>query len=230
MLTLHPLDRAGLRWAQQTVTAQHYLRAPLDARCSVEGYGIDVDGLNRVGLLLFGRPEATRCGDWYGGVKDAQDGKVEVTRWQVLNLARVWLDPRVQRGGEWYSAARLPGFVDRRGEWRSTLATTVIRQAAQQVGFDYLLRRPPCFLDEPYEIRWLLSYCDTRLHRGIIYQQSGFELYRTNARGIQTWRIRLPALSAEQDAAVRSASYLSARSQRYRAQRQQLRLLEVSHA
>lgn len=233
MITLRSLDRAGLHWAQQVVTEQHYLHTPVDARCSVEGYAVDVDGLGlgRIGVLLFGRPEATRCGNWYGGVEDARAGRCEVTRWQVLNLARVWFDPRTQRGGEWFSAAYLPGFVDRRGVWRSTLATTAIRQAVQQIGLDYLLRRPPCFLDEPYEIRWLLSYCDTRLHRGVIYQQSGFELYRTNARSIQTWRIRLPALSEEQDAAIQAASLLNTRSQRYRAQRAQMYLFnEVSHA
>jgi len=71
----------------------------------------------------------------------------------------------------------------------------------------------------------VLSYCDTRLHRGVIYQQSGFELYRTNARGIQTWRVRLPALTPEQDSAVQVASALNARAQRYRARRAQAPLL-----
>lgn len=225
MITLCPLDRAGIRWAQDTVTAWHYLRAPVDPRCSVEGYAVEVGDLGRVGLFLFGRPEATRCADWYGGVDDVTAGRCEVTRWQVLNLARVWFDPRVQAGGQWHSAAHLPGFTDRRGVWRSTLASEAIRQACQYVGFDYLLRRPPVFLDEPYEVRYVLSYCDTRLHRGVIYQQSGFELYRTNARGIQTWRVRLPALTPEQDSAVQVASALNARAQRYRARRAQAPLL-----
>ena len=74
MITLRPLDRAGVRWAQETVTASHYLRAPVDLRCSVE-----VGELGRVGLLLFGRPEATRCAAWYGGVDDVETGRCEVT-------------------------------------------------------------------------------------------------------------------------------------------------------
>ena len=248
VITLRPLDRAGLRWAQDTVSAYHYLRTPVDPRCSVEGYAVETPLLGRIGLLLFGRPQATRCGDWYGGVADVEAGRCEVTRWQVLNLARVWFDPRVQHGGEWHNAAHLPGFVDRRGVWRSTLATTAIRQAVMRIGYDYLLRRPPVYLDEPYEIRWLLSYCDTRLHRGVIYQQSGFELHRpaaphaasrcrcvrgavvmrgrpaTGSQAIETWRVRLPALTPEQDSAIQVASALNARAQRYRAQREQLRL------
>lgn len=117
MIHVHvsPLDRAGIRWAQDTVTAQHYLRAPVDPRCSVEGYAVEVAALGRVGALLFGRPEATRCADWYGGVDDVAAGRCEVTRWQTLNLARVWLDPRVQAAGEWHHTDHLPGFTDRRG-------------------------------------------------------------------------------------------------------------------
>lgn len=80
------------------------------------------------------------------------------------------------------------------------------------------------FLDEPYEIRWLLSYCDTSLHKGTIYRSAGFELYRTNERGIQTWRIRLPRLTTVQDRAIRRASETNPRAQRYRAARAQLEL------
>lgn len=98
------------------------------------------------------------------------------------------------------------------------------RLAAQRIGVDYLLRRPPCFLDEPYQITWLMSYCDRKLHRGVIYKAVGFECYRTNANQIETWRLRMPPLTLEQDAAVRRASEISPRSQRYRAQRAQGRL------
>jgi hypothetical protein len=142
----------------------------------------------------------------------------------VLNLARVWIDPRFQPGGWGYSAEYLPGFVDRKGNFRSTLASSAIRELAARVGFDYLMRRPPCFLDEPYQIRYLMSYCDTRLHKGTIYRQAGFELYRTNQDGIQTWRLRLPALSPEQDGQVREAALRSPRSQAYRAKRAQLEM------
>lgn len=223
MIELRMMDREEIRTAQALVTEHHYLHKPVDSRCSVEGMEVLVSRLP-VGVLLFGRPEATRCDTWYGGVEDVQAGRCEVTRWQVLNLARVWLDPKVQRYGVAYDAGKLPGFVDRKGVFRSTLASTVLRMAMKVIGHQYLLRRPPVFLDEPYEIRYLLSYCDTALHRGTIYKAAGFDLYRTNARGIQTWRVRLPELTDAQHDAIRAASKVDARAQRYRAKRAQLEL------
>lgn len=229
MIKLKQLDKDGVRWAQRVVTAEHYLHRPVDARCSVEGYAVYLaTGIQPpswpIGLLLFGRPEATRCQDWYGSVDDVRAGRCEVTRWQVLNLARVWLHPDVQEGGKLYGPHLLPGFLDRHDTFRSTLASTVLHKAMQTICFDYLFRRPPVFLDEPYEIRWLLSYCDTRLHRGTIYRAAGFELYRTNGDGIQTWRIRLPGLTVAQDAMVKDASLLDRRARSYRAKRAQLKL------
>lgn len=205
---------------QSLVTAHHYLRRPMDSRCSIEGYFVRIDGVDApIGLLMFGRPEATRCGSWYGSVCDVSSGKCEVTRWQVLNLARVWLSPDVQFGGRYYRPDLLPGYIDRSGTWRSVLASTAIKFAARKINYDYLLRRPPCFLDEPYQIEYLMSYCDRRVHRGIIYRQSGFELYRTNSNRIETWRLRLTVLTPEQHVAIAAAAELSERSRRYRNQR-----------
>jgi hypothetical protein len=76
------------------------------------------------------------------------------------------------------------------------------------------------FLGQPYALRWLLSYCDPRVHRGTVYQASGCTLARTNRAGLQTWRSALPELSPTQDAAVRERVTWSVRSQRYRAARQ----------
>lgn len=230
MIHLRLLDAAGLSRAQETVAREHYLRTPVDPRCSVEGYSVDVpiDPLP-VGYLLFGRPEATRCyavetngTGWYGSVEDVETGRAACTRWQVLNLARVWLDPRVQRGGSSFGPMQGHGFYDRHGTWRSTLASDAIRMALDRVAIDYLMKRPPCFLDEPYELEWCLSYCDTRLHRGTIYRAAGFELCRTNNDGIQTWRKRLRPLSTAEDARVREAARVHPRSIRYRAERAQI--------
>ena len=33
----------------------------------------------------------------------------------------------------------------------------------------------------------MLSYCDTRSHKGTIYRAAGFALSRTNERGIETY-------------------------------------------
>lgn len=223
MIGLKMATRDEIGRMQTTVAQHHYLHRHVDTRCSIEAYAVRlVDGLP-VGLLMFGRPEATRCGAWYGSVNDVVSGKCEVTRWQVLNLARVWFDPRVQPGGDLCNPDRLPGYVDRKGGFRSTLASAAIRLAAQQIRYDYLLKRPPCFLDEPYQIRYVMSYCDRRVHRGVIYKEAGFELYRTNERGIETWRLPLPSLASAEDLAVRGASAISERSRRFRSDREALR-------
>jgi len=220
MIELEMLDRVGMAWAQAQVKAQHYLHAPVDVRSMPEGYAVHVEGVGRIGVLLFGRPEATRCYPFYGSVQDVQSGRCEETRWQVLNLARVWLDPQVQRGGAFYGPEWLPGFVDRRGVWRSTLASSAVGLAVERIGYDYLMRRPPCFLDEPYELRWCLSYCSNWLHKGTLYSASRFGRYRVNKRGLETWRIWLPALTAEQDLDIQRAAEIHPRSKAMRARRE----------
>lgn len=226
-LSLDLLERSGVAWAQELVTAHHYLHKPVDPRCIVEGYGVRLDSA-RIGALIFGRPQATRCYPWYGSVQDVETGRAEVTRWQVLNLARVYFSPIVQPGGTLHSPDFLPGFTDRQGAFRSTLASTVLKLVADRVVVEYLERRPPCFLEEPYQLRWLLSYCDTRVHRGTIYQAAGWELFRTNRGGIQTWRYPVRSLTRDEDARVRAAAAVHPRSQRHRAKRDQRDLLEVA--
>lgn len=50
MITLTPLDRSGIQWAQQMVVRYHYLHRPVDARTTVEGYGVHLPDLtNNVG-------------------------------------------------------------------------------------------------------------------------------------------------------------------------------------
>jgi hypothetical protein len=226
-VSLELLDKTGIACAQEAVIKGHYLHAPVDPRCSVEGYRVVLENRLTAGFLLFGRTEATRCGEWYGDWEDVLARRCEVargcevTRWQVLNLARVYLYPDFQYGGKHYSID-LPGYLDRKSIFRSTLASTVLKLAVKQIGFDYLIQRPPCFLNEPYQIDWLLSYCNTALHRGTIYKNAGFELYRTNQKGIQTWRIRLPALTQQQREMVIASSLANPRAIRYRSQRKQM--------
>lgn len=222
---LEHLSPDGLAWAQDQVARYHYLRAAVPAVYRPEGWAVCAAGLGRLGCLIVGRPQSTRVKGWYGSLEDVAIGRCEVSRWSVLCLARVWLSPMAQPGGAYHEPAwGLPGFVDRRGRWRSTLASTALRLLAECVGADYLTRRPPCFLDEPYEVRYLLSYCDTSKHRGVIYAASGWDLYRTNNVGIQTWRVALPALTEAEHVAIRTASLVDRRACRHRAKRAQLPL------
>lgn len=224
MITLHLADPRGLAAAQEAVAVHHYLRAPVDSRCSPVAYLVVAADEYVVGCLIFGRPEATRCytgGLTYGSLADVRAGRAQFDRWEVLNLARVWLDPRVQSGGRWCTAKNLPGYTDRRGVWRSTLASWCVQAALQRVGYDYLTVRPPVFPDEPYEIRAVLSYCDTSRHKGTLYRAAGFDLARTNERGIETWYTTAVApLTSYQHDQIRKAAYRSPRGIRLRAQRQ----------
>lgn len=211
MITLRIADRAGADWAQRQVTKYHYLHAPVDPRSRPFVYLVQVDG-RLSGCLIFGRPESTRCYQGkltYGSLDDVAVGIARYDRWEVLNLARVWLRPSVQRGG-----------------WRHTpkLASAVIRQALTQVSYDYLKAYPPVDCDYPYQIRCVLSYCDTSKHSGWIYLASRFKLARTNERGIQTYMKTIAPLSAQQNADIRRRSELSQRSIRIRARRSQLEL------
>ena len=203
------LERAsdrGLDWSQQQWTSHHYLHAPIDSRCSVLAYVVKLDGL-AVGALGFGRPESTRCyqgGLTYGSLDDVKDGRARYSRWEVVNLARVWLDPRIQRGGAWYAP---------------NAATWAIGEALRHIVVDYLVRFPPCFLDEPWKLRSCLSYCDRRLHQGTIYRAAGFVLVRTNDDGIETWARSLRGLQGHERQQIEKISDQHPRSRRYRAQR-----------
>jgi hypothetical protein len=212
-----------LLWCKDHIERGHYLHTWPDPRTRPLAYQVwrmTPWGNWRIGCLVFGRPEATRCykGELtYGSLLDVSTGRAIYDRWEVLNLSRVWLDPSVQCGGLLCLPEMLPGFIDRKGAWRPALASHVIGAALRRVGFEYLLDHPVCFVEQPYLIRAVLSYCDTRLHRGSIYRASGFELARTNAAAKQTWwTSTVSPLTSEQDAAIRSLAATHPRSIRIR--------------
>lgn len=207
-LSVSPALREGLTWAQEHVTKHHYLHAPVDTRCRPFAYVVDLP-FERVGCIIFGRPQATACyqGELtYGSTEDVQSGRARYDRWEILNMARVWLDPSIQKGGDYY----IP-----------RAASYVIAEALRQVTYDYLIAYPPVDCSFPYQIRCVLSYCDTRIHTGYIYMVSRFKLARTNDDGIQTWMKPLPGLPSDDDVLVRRHSEQSPRSKRIRSLRRQ---------
>jgi hypothetical protein len=208
-LSISLADKEGLQWSQEQVVAHHYLHHPVDVRCSPVAYLVLL-GYERVGCLIFGRPEATRVNGWYGSVEDVLANRCRLTRWQVLNLARVWLHPDIQRAGAHYIA---------------NAATWVIAQALRSVVVDYLVCKPPVFLDEPYEIRDCLSYCDTRVHHGSLYRAANFRLERTNERGIETYIRPLRHLTHAEHAQIIQCSLHSKRARQYRLAREVKQLL-----
>jgi hypothetical protein len=221
MLTLLPADPESRSWARKSLIAGHYLRTAPDPRTRPFCYVAIITGA-RVGCLWYGRPEATRCyvgGLTFGSLDDVKRKRAKFDRWEILNLSRVWLSPDVQPGGKWHRPDFVPGFVDRKGVFRSTLASAMIHMSLKRVGSDYLLSHPPCFVEQPYRIRAVLSYCNTQLHRGVIYRASGFSLARVNNAGIETWWTAAVApLTPVQNRHVRALARTHPRSVRIRAE------------
>ncbi len=226
-ITLTWLDKTGINLAQETVKQYHYLHTRVASVCSVQGYAIEVFGAT-AGFLLFGRPQCQRYLPWYGSIEDVRRGKCAESRWSILNLTRVYLFPAYQQDGALYHSDLLPGFRDRKGMWRSTLASTAIRASLDRIVVDYVQVRPPCFLDEPYHLSWCLSYSDPRFHKGTIYPESGFAQYSENHRGLITWRRPLRPLTFEEDAHIQKMAQCSPRSQLYRQRRATANYTQIS--
>lgn len=204
-LTVELASPSDAAWAREQVITHHYLHKPVDVRCSVLTYVVLHAG-ERVGCLIFGRPESTRCYQGmftYGSTEDVHAGRARYSRWEILNLARVWLAPTIQRDGMCY----VPNA-----------ATQVIGQALQRVVVDYLMRFPPVTLDEPWRIREVISYCDMRVHNGTLYRAAGFRLVRTNTDGIQTYARPARGLQGHERKQVEQRAEQSPRSRRYRSQ------------
>lgn len=158
-------DDLALRWAQRTVTEQHYLHQPVDPRARPMVYLIRHNG-DALGLVMLGIPHATKCAGWWGypGLP---------TQWQVVDLCRIWIDPDLQAGGSLCVPGIVPGFIDRRGTFRPTVATWAIGEVLSRVQADRVRLWPPVYPEQPYHIRLAVSYSDPRFHRGTIYKLAG---------------------------------------------------------
>src|SRR5437762_2877024 len=122
------LTHEELEWAQQICASQHYLARRVHP-CSRPLAYLVMYGEVRVGILVFGRMQSTRCHHWYGNLDDLKRGWARLSYWEILVLMRVWLDPRLQYGGEWCKPDFVPGFYDRKGQWRSAVASTMVQEA-----------------------------------------------------------------------------------------------------
>jgi hypothetical protein len=166
---------ADVAWAQSKVTHHHYLHQPVDPRARPMVYRLKLNELD-MGLIMAGIPHATKCGEWWGypGLP---------TQWQVLDLCRIWLDPAVQAGGLFARSGLLPGFVDRKGVFRPTVASWFIGEVLRRIQRDRVALWPPVFLDQPYHIRLVISYHDPQYHKGTIYKAAGAEPVYTDGEG-----------------------------------------------
>lgn len=174
-LTLELGTADDLAWAQQVVSERHYLRAKVHRWARPMVYPLRLFG-ERVGLVMAGIPHATRTRGWWG-YPDLP------TQWQVVDLNRIWLDPRLQKGGEWCSPELLPGFIGWRGRWWPSVTSWAIGEVLVRVQRDRVSMWPPVYLHQPYHVLLAISYHDPQFHKGSIYQHAGAEPMYTDADG-----------------------------------------------
>lgn len=160
-------------WLDEMCIQHHYMHRAIHQRSCHFGWALAWDG-NALrpdgrpnGFIVYASIHFTRLRGEFGYENLP-------TKWQVLSLARLWIHPDLQSGGELFSPDILPGFVDRKGSFRSTLASTMIRSSFQLVQSRWLEVHPPRFLEQPYHILKIISFCDTRYFTGAVYRATGF--------------------------------------------------------
>jgi hypothetical protein len=163
-LTIDLGDASDLALSQIKVRQYHYLHAPVDPRARPMCYIIRHEG-DALGVIMLGIPHATRCQGWWGypGLP---------TQWQVVDLCRIWIDPDLQRGGLWCVPGEVPGYTDRKGTFRPTVASWAIDEVLRRVQADRVRLWPPVYPAQPYHIELAISYHDPQYHRGVIYRES----------------------------------------------------------
>jgi hypothetical protein len=117
-LTLRLADAAGRSWAQAQIATHHYLHTRVPNQCRPLAYLVEHAEIGPVGCLIFGRPQAQRCsvgGFTYGSLADVCDGRAFWECWEIINLARVWLEPSARSRGLVYGVRAQTSL---RSSWR----------------------------------------------------------------------------------------------------------------
>lgn len=156
----------------------HYLRRYPDPRSLPLAYALAIDGsftapnglLN--GLLIFKKPQHHKQRGLFGypGLP---------TAWQVLDMARVWLNPFWQLKG-------------------LNMFSRIVSLGLRRLQWDWLKHHPPVFPDQPYHITLVISYCELSHHDGTAYRACSFEsLGKTNdgTKEVYCRRLRAPRKS-----------------------------------
>jgi len=164
-INLRVMDR---KWLNDMATAHHYMHRGVHQRACPFGWAIEFDGElyhqdgRPNGFIIFASIHYTKLRGEFG-----YEGLP--TKWQVLSLSRLWLHDDLPHNSE----------------------TTVIAKAMKQVQRRWLEVHPPVMWDQPYQIRKIISYSDTRYHQGTIYKAANFrqvgrtvsQKRHTNTRG-----------------------------------------------
>lgn len=165
------IERAPKKWANHLVTKRHYLHRPVHHRALPMAYRIRVDG-EEAGTIIMATPHFVKKKELFGypGL---------ITKWQVLMISRVWIDPRFQN----------LTTTDRHGQTHTfPVATCAIGRMLRCIQTDWLTHHPPRFLSQPYQIRLILAYADTGAgHEGTIYKATNLKLWGETSNGRPRW-------------------------------------------
>lgn len=172
------VERCPIAWANALVEQCHYLHRRVHPRAHPFAYRVLLDDVP-CGTIVMATPHFTRKRDLFGypGLP---------TKWQVLVVARVWLDPEVQR-------RQANGHA-------SNVASCALAHVLRRVDGDWLAHHPPRFPDQPYHVKLVLAYADTgQGHQGVIYRAANFTRWgvthntrrRHTTRGTATESLKL---------------------------------------
>jgi hypothetical protein len=225
-LSLHLADDRGLAWALKTVCEHHYLHKKIPMQARPLAYIIQRER-EWVGCLIFARPQCARVKHWYGRLEEVRSGQCLYTQWEVINLARVYLVPWIQRGYVVQPGAQVdevccpPLFAPDEPvpHYIQHAASMMIGEALRRVVVDYLLSYPPAFPSEPWRLRQCLSYCDGTKFNCTLYQASSFRLLRSGKQGIQTYVHDLRDLKQHEVDKIMLRSRMDVAARRRRASR-----------
>lgn len=148
IINLVQAERAVLN---QLSVDYHYMHRPIHNRASPFGWLVQFDGKSLdsagkpFGFIVYASIHFTRLRNEFG-----YSGLP--TKWQVLSLSRLWLNDSLPKNS----------------------ATCVIGKSLKIVQRRWLEVHPPKYLDQPFHIVKIISYADTRFHKGTIYRAANF--------------------------------------------------------
>jgi len=215
-LILKLADAQGLKVAQALFKAKHYLHQEVHDLARPVAYQVlrECDG-ELMGAILYCRPQAARTygsardlttelGRW-GNLSDVRKGRAPRTQWEIINLARFYLAPTLQRHGS--------------RDYVPNAASILLAASLWSVCVDYLKVWPPAYFNEPWELKEVISYCARDRFFCTLYLASAFRLVRTNKAGLQTYARSLRGLMPHEKKEIRQASRASEWARARRAER-----------
>jgi hypothetical protein len=167
-----------------------------------------------VGTVVFSRPQCARVygsardeiaelGRW-GNLNDVRSGRAPRTQWEIINLARFYLEPCLQ-----LRSSR---------DYVPNAASILLSQALWHVCVDYLTVYPPAYFSQPWELKECVSYCSRERYFCTLYLASAFRLVRTNADGLHTFVRPLRGLMPHEKGEIRQASMMNEWAREHRAE------------